>query len=258
MRLEGKIAVVTGAAHGIGKATARIFAAQGARLVIADRDLPAARLHANQISGQALAIEMDVANETSVQQAFAVVDEQLGRTDILINCAGIAVGGAVHETSSEAWERVLRVNLEGIFFCSREAVNRMRISGSGAVIHVSSVQGMIGLPGWAAYAAAKGAIIALTRQMAVEYAKDGIRVNAICPGAIDTELLANSTGERERLGAPDPAAGRKQAAGGLCPLGRLGNPDEIGTAALFLASDDSSYVTGHSLVVDGGMTVAGK
>ncbi|MAG36099.1 MAG: short-chain dehydrogenase [Dehalococcoidia bacterium] len=257
MRLAGKVAIVTGAAHGIGEATAAAFASEGARIVIADRDVPAARALAGRIGKNALAVETDVGQEGSVRRLFAAVSEQVGPSDILVNCAGIAVGGAVDETSREAWQRVLQVNLESIFLCSREAVRQMRESGGGAIINIASVQGLVGLAGWSAYAASKGGIIALTRQMAVEYAADGIRVNAICPGAIDTALLANSAAEREQLAASDPAAGRTQAAARMCPLGRVGRPEEVATAALFLASDEASYVTGHSLVVDGGHTAAG-
>ena len=259
-RLEGKVALITGAAHGIGRATALLFAREGAAVVVADRDVKAGGVAADEIidaGGRALYVYTDVAQDGDIHRAIHEAELRWGGLDILVNNAAIAVGAEVHETTPELWQRVQDVNLHGVYRGCRDGVRAMLRRGGGAIVNVASVQGMFGFHGWAAYAASKGGVIALTRQMAVAYADRNIRVNAVCPGPISTAILEHGASERAALELPaiDTEAVRRRER--VPPVGRSGRPEEVAACILFLASDEASYVTGHCLVVDGGLTAAG-
>ncbi len=255
-RLEGRVAIVTGGASGIGAATVELFAKEGAVVVIADRLAEAAERvaeRARQAGGRALAVQCDVAEEESVIVMVRRAAQECGRPTVLFNNAGVDLGGTVANTTPERWQRTLDVNLSSVYRCSREVLPHMIAAGGGSIVNTSSVQGLYGFPSYAAYATSKAGIIGLTRQMAIDVARHQIRVNAICPGAIATPLAENT----KRLESAYPI----QPEGPLppdqaerpAPLG-IGKPEHIAAAALFLASDDAAYITGHSLVVDGGMS----
>jgi|DewCreStandDraft_5_1066085.scaffolds.fasta_scaffold00263_45 NAD(P)-dependent dehydrogenase (short-subunit alcohol dehydrogenase family) len=259
-RLEGKVAVITGAAYGIGRATAVLFAQEGAAVVVADRDVEAGGATADEIieaGGRALYVYTDVAQDGDIQRAIHEAELRWGGLDILVNNAAIGVGAAVHETPPELWQRVLDVNLAGVYRGCRDGVRALLRRGGGTIVNVASVQGMFGFHGWAAYAASKGGVIALTRQMAVEYADRNIRVNAVCPGPIETAILAHGEAERVALGLPPLQTEAAQRRERVPPMGRSGRPEEVAQCILFLASDEASFVTGHCLVVDGGLTAQG-
>jgi NAD(P)-dependent dehydrogenase (short-subunit alcohol dehydrogenase family) len=248
-RLAGKVALVTGAASGIGSATARRFASEGA--VVAGFDLGAegdARWQeAVAISGGSTLAALDVRDEAGVAAAVAAVVTRHGRVDVVVNSAGVAGGGPVHLLDVGEWQRVLDVNLKGTMLVCKHALPVMLAQRSGAIVNVASVEGLEGCEGGSAYNASKGGVVLLTRNMAIDYARMGIRVNAVCPGFIETPMLAGV------LGLPEMAeqlARIREAH----QLGRLGKPEEIAAAILFLASDDASFVTGQALAVDGGYT----
>ena len=251
-RVEGKVAVVTGGASGIGRATARRLAAEGARVGIADVDEAGGQAVAAAIrdaGGDAFFRRTDV---RSLADLEAVLDEAIqrhGRLDVLVNNAAVAIAGAAGEMAEDDWARTLDVNLTGVWRGMRAAIPRMLARGGGSIVNLSSVQGHVGFVGWAAYAAAKGGVDALTRQAAVEYAASGIRVNAVVPGTIATEM-------NEKI-MRESADGDTVLAGWLAmhPIGRIGQPAEVAAAIVFLASDDASFITGESLRVDGGMVV---
>jgi NAD(P)-dependent dehydrogenase (short-subunit alcohol dehydrogenase family) len=240
-RLEGKVCVVTGAASGIGAETARLFAAEGAR--VAGVDL------APDAAGE-LAIQADVADEAQVEAAFARVREELGRIDVLMNNAGINPpdDGSVLETPLENWQRVQDVNVTGVFLCCKHGIPHLLEAGGGSVINVASFVATMGAAiSQISYTASKGAVLSLSRELGVEFADRAVRVNALCPGPVNTPLL-------EELFAADPDRAAKRLV--HIPMGRFGEPAEIAKAALFLASDDSSYVTASTFLVDGGLSAA--
>jgi NAD(P)-dependent dehydrogenase (short-subunit alcohol dehydrogenase family) len=240
-RLEGKVCVVTGAASGIGAETARLFAAEGAR--VAGVDL------APDAAGE-LAIQADVADEAQVEAAFARVREELGRIDVLMNNAGINPpdDGSVLETPLENWQRVQDVNVTGVFLCCKHGIPHLLEAGGGSVINVASFVATMGAAiSQISYTASKGAVLSLSRELGVEFAVRAVRVNALCPGPVNTPLL-------EELFAADPDRAAKRLV--HIPMGRFGEPAEIAKAALFLASDDSSYVTASTFLVDGGLSAA--
>lgn len=247
----GKTALVTGAGSGIGAAITRRLAGAGAGVVLFDCDLGAAQGVASTLPRQtrSLVAGGDVACEAEVQSAVARTIEVFGRIDVLVNCAGVFESGSVVEMSREAWDRVLRVNLEGVRLCCRWALPHMR--RGGAVLNISSIDALVSYAGSAAYDVSKAAVLALTRAMAIDYGKHGIRVNALCPGYTITPLLEKYFRTRS-----DPARAR-QAVTERHPLGRMGTPDEIAQAACFLVSDAASFITGTCLVVDGGLTACG-
>jgi NAD(P)-dependent dehydrogenase (short-subunit alcohol dehydrogenase family) len=240
-RLEGKVCVITGTASGIGAASARLFAEEGARVVGIDLDAAA--------EGE-LTIEADVSDEDQVRAAFARAVGELGRIDVLMNNAGInpTDDGSVLETSLEAWQRVQDVNLRSVFLCCKHGIPHLLESGGGSVINVSSFVAVMGAAvSQGSYTASKGAVLSLSRELGVEFANRGVRVNALCPGPVNTPLL-------EELFATDPERAAKRLV--HIPMGRFGEAEEIATAAVFLASDDSSFVTATSFIVDGGLSSA--
>jgi len=256
MRLNGKVAIVTGAAHGIGRATAELFARQGATVVLADRDAQAGQDGARDIAssgGRAAFLAADVSVDADVVQMVAATVERWGGLDVLVNNAGVAIPGSVVGTEPARWQRALDVDLASVYRTCRAAIPCLIERGGGAVVNVASLQGMYGWPGWAAYAAAKAGIIGLTRQMAVEYADCGIRVNAVSPGGIATELGVN-TARLEPGFAPAPAPASAVPDAAPSPRSRLrspGRPLDVAFAILFLASDEAAHISGQNLVVDG-------
>lgn len=247
MKLEDKVAIVTGAASGIGAAAARLFAAEGARVALVDRDRAGLDRLAGEIAG-ALAIEADVGHDGQARDGVARVLEHWGRIDVLMTAAGISLGGTVDAIDEAAWDRTFAVNVKGTFLWVHHAIKPMIAARSGAIVTVGSQLAQSSLGGNAAYVASKGAIASFTKTIAVDHARQGIRVNALMPGVIDTPMPARSL---QRQADPEAAhAFWKQRH----PMGRIGQPEEVAKAALFLASGDSSFVTGTLLFVDGGWT----
>jgi len=249
LSLKGKAALITGGASGIGRATALLFAREGASISIADIDQNNGRAVAQSIcerGGRAVYIPCDVTKADHCEETIKQTVRQLGDLNILVNNAGIIRRASVTETEEEAWDRVMAVNVKSVFLLSKYAIPHMAEGGGGVVINIASGWGLAGGPRAAAYCASKGAVILLTKAMAIDHGKDNIRVNCVCPGDTDTALLHE---EARQLGESiEPF--RERAA--LRPLKRIGQPEEIAHAALYLASEASSFVTGTSLVVDGG------
>jgi NAD(P)-dependent dehydrogenase (short-subunit alcohol dehydrogenase family) len=249
LALSGKSALITGAASGIGRAIAELFAHQGAAVCLVDLDASAAQAVAESIrglGGTAIAFPADVSRAEDCQGAVQA-SLGLGRgLHVVVNDAGVIRRASVVSTSEEDWDRVMAVNLKSVFLMSRLAIPHLRTSGSGVIINISSGWGLIGGPRAAAYCASKGAVVQLTRAMAIDHGSEGIRVNCICPGDTDTPMLHQ---EARELGEVEEAFLR---AATHRPLQRVGSPSEIARAALFLASDASSFITGTALVVDGG------
>ncbi len=251
-RLEDKVAVITGGGSGIGRVAATIFADEGARVVVADvvsEQAESAVADIVSAGGAATPFTVDVSDEVQVQAMVRTAVETYGGLHVLFNNAGIFPDddGGILDTPPDTWQRVLEVNLKGVWLGCRAAVPAMLESGGGSIVNVASFVALMGAAtAQIAYTASKGGVLALTRELAVEYARRGIRANSICPGPIETPLLA------ELLA--DPA--RRQRRLVHIPIGRFGRPEEIAKAALFLASDDASFVTGSALVVDGGITAA--
>jgi len=253
MRLDNRVALITGGAKGIGAGIAERFMDAGAAVVIFDIDGEGARRMAAGLCarGRALPFEGDVSNEEHVRAAVEHTISELGRLDILVNNAGIEVPGTMPEYSSAQWDRQLGVNLKGAFLFAKYAIPHMRGRG-GAVVNISSVHAFASYAGSAAYDASKAGLLALTRTLALDHGGEGIRVNAICPGYIDTPMT-----EEWLASVPDREATMRQVLS-FHPLGRIGTPRDIAEATLFLASDAASFISGASLVVDGAMTVAGR
>jgi NAD(P)-dependent dehydrogenase (short-subunit alcohol dehydrogenase family) len=252
MRLGNRVALVTGGAAGIGAGIAERFAEAGASVAILDVNGKAARAHASRLGdkGPALAIEGDVASEDAARRAVEQTVAHFGALDVLVNNAGIEVSGPIASLNSEAWDRQLAVNLKGAFLLCKHAIPRMQGRG-GAIINISSVRAFVSYPGGAAYDSSKAALIAFTRALALDHGKDGIRVNAICPGYVDTPMT-----EEWLKTVPDRNETMRQVLA-VHPLGRIGTPRDIAEVALFLASDAAGFITGTALVVDGGMSAAG-
>jgi NAD(P)-dependent dehydrogenase (short-subunit alcohol dehydrogenase family) len=251
MRFRGQVAVVTGAAAGIGQATALAFTQEGAAVVIVDRDEDQAEIVAGDIQaqgGDVLVVPTDIAHEVEVQRMVESVTSHWGRLDILVNNAGIYYQADVVDTPTEVWNNVLAVNLSGAFLCTKYAVPAMLQGGGGVVVNVASEAGLVGIQGQVAYNVSKGGMIALTRSCAVDLAGRGVRVNCVCPGTTDTPLVREAVSR-----APDPAAARRTLEQ-IRPLDRLGKAEEIAAAILYLASREAGYATGAILSVDGGYT----
>ncbi len=252
-RFEKRVAVITGAGSGIGQATALQLASEGARVVVGDYNLEAAQetvARINQADGQPQAAACKV-NVTSAAEAEALINftlETFGRLDILINNAGIGVPGTVLTTSEDDWDRIMAVNVKGIFQCSRYAIPRMIEQGGGTIVNVSSIAAIVAVVDRAAYGASKGAVLSLTKAMAADHVKDNIRVNCVCPGTIDTPWV-----DRMVASYDDPEEARRKMVARQ-PVGRLGTPDEIAGAILYLASDQAGFATGSALILDGGFT----
>jgi NAD(P)-dependent dehydrogenase (short-subunit alcohol dehydrogenase family) len=241
-RLDGKVCVVTGTASGIGAESARLFAAEGARVVGIDLDGSGA-------VGE-LTIEADVADESQVRAAFERIGAELGRIDVLMNNAGInpTDDGSVLDTELSAWQRVQDVNLRSVFLCCKYGIPHLVAAGGGSVINVASFVATMGAAvSQISYTASKGAVLSMSRELGVEFAHHGVRVNALCPGPVNTPLL-------KELFAKDPDRAAKRLV--HIPMGRFGEADEIAKAALFLASDDSTFVTASTFMVDGGLSGA--
>ncbi|MGH9815130.1 MAG: SDR family NAD(P)-dependent oxidoreductase [Candidatus Acidiferrales bacterium] len=250
-RLAGKVAFVTGAGTGIGRACAELFAREGARVTLAGRrrePLESAVRAIREAGGEALAVPCDVTQAMHVEQAIAATVSRFGRLDVLVNNAGALLVASAAETSEEEWDRLMDVNLKGAFLVSREAVKQMRGDGGGAIVNIGSVLGLVAMPKRAAYAASKGGLVLLTKAMAIDHAAEGIRVNCICPSIVDTELVQGLFATQ-----PDPEAARRARAQAI-PLGRFGQPVDVAQLAVFLASDESSWITGAAIPVDGGLT----
>jgi 3-oxoacyl-[acyl-carrier protein] reductase len=248
MRLPGRVAAITGGALGIGRATARLFAEEGARVALGDVQLEAAEAVAGEIrerGGRAIAIALDVGDASSVQAYVERVVAELGRLDVMFANAGISHYAPFLDHPEAQWHRVLRVNLTGVFLCCQIAARQMVKQGGGRIIATASINGFRGVENLVGYNVAKAGVIELTRTMAVELAEHHITVNAIAPAQIDTRLTR---------GLPEEARRRRVE---RIPLGRFGEVDEVASVALFLASDDASYVTGHTLAVDGGYLAGG-
>lgn len=251
-RLQGKVALITGAGSGIGRATAVLFGREGARLVLMDLHRKTAEETAEMAraaGAQATAVAGDVSKSDDAQAAVETAIRQFGRLDILHNNAAVDLRHRLHETDEETWDRSIDVNLKGTFLLCRFALPKMMEQGGGSIVNCSSLSGIIGVRRNAPYSASKGGVIAMTRQIAVDYARYNIRANCYCPGSVGTEMF-----ERLIEKFPDPEGTRKKAIEAI-PLGRVAKPEEIAQTVLFLASDESSFVTGATLVVDGGLSI---
>ena len=247
VRLKDKVAIITGAASGIGKATAKLFAEHGAKVVVADIDKDGGSQTVTQIQNggnEAIFVETDVTLKVDTEKMVAQTVETYGKLDILFNNAGIAMRLPVAELPEEDWHRCLDVNLTGVFLCAKAAIPAMQKNGCGSIINMSSIYGVVGADVRAAYVASKGGVTNLTRGMALDYAQDNIRVNCICPGFVETPLVAGVIKTPEEY----------QTLADKHPMCRLGQPEEIAYGALYLASDESAFVTGIALPIDGGYT----
>ena len=240
-RLSNKVCVITGAASGIGEETAELFAAEGATVVGVDIEPRA---------NGALSLQVDITDEDQVNAMYARVRQELGRIDVLFNNAGInpTDDGSVLDTALDAWQRVQNVNLRGVFLCCKHGIPHLLDAGGGSVINTASFVALMGAAvSQISYTASKGGVVALSRELGVEFARRGVRVNALCPGPVNTPLL-------QELFAADPDKAARRLI--HVPMGRFAEPSEIARAALFLASDDSSYVTASTFLVDGGLSAA--
>jgi NAD(P)-dependent dehydrogenase (short-subunit alcohol dehydrogenase family) len=248
MRFRERVLVATGAGSGIGAAAARQFCAEGGRVAILDHDRARAQAVAEQCPGS-IALGCDVSDEAAVALAINAAVDELGRIDGVLNCAGHVVIASVEETTLEAWGRIMAVHATGTFLICRAAIPHLRAAGGGSIVNLSSIGALVGRPRNAAYAAAKGAILALSRQMAVDLAPDGIRVNVVAPGPVRTAM---TEGFAAAKGLDWDEGSRAMAAG--IPLGRVGTAEEAAGAILFLLSQDAAFITGTHIVTDGGLT----
>ena len=247
-RLDGKVAVITGGCSGIGLATARRFALEGGTVVIGDLDTAGGPAIADELGG--LFVECNVTDKDQVDGLFAAAKSSYGRVDVAFNNAGISPpdDDSILETGLDAWERVLRVNTTSVYLCCKYAIEQMRAGGGGSIINTASFVAVMGsATSQISYTASKGGVLAMSRELGVQFAREGIRVNALCPGPIATPLLME-------LFAKDPERAARRLV--HVPMGRFGQPEEIAAAVAFLASDDASFITASSFVVDGGITGA--
>jgi NAD(P)-dependent dehydrogenase (short-subunit alcohol dehydrogenase family) len=248
-RLDGKVAVITGAGGGMGREAALLFCEEGARVCVADVDAEAAEKTAAD-AGDAFAIAVDVAESESVREMYEQTAARYGGIDVLYNNAGISPSDddSILVTEPDAWQRVQDVNTKGVYLCCKHGIPHLQKRGGGSIINVASFVALVGAAtSQISYTASKGAVLSLSRELAVQFAREGIRVNALCPGPVETPLLLRIFGD-------DPAAYERRRI--HLPMGRLAKPREIVNAALFLASDESSYVNGATFLVDGGLTAA--
>jgi len=251
-KFDGKVVLITGAASGIGAATARRFASEGAHLMLADVNEEGMASLAKELGGGSRESETvavhptDVADREQVEALTRATVERFGRLDVVFNNAGIAAYGKTPDLDPETWHRTLAVDLHSVFYGCRAAIPFLREAGGGVIVNTASMSGLYGDYGLAAYNAAKGAVVNFTRTLAIDHAREGIRANCVCPGAIDTALTAGLRA--------NPAVMREYER--LIPMGRMGKADEIASVVTFLASDDASYLTGAAIVIDGGITAA--
>ena len=249
MRLEKKVAIITGAKSGIGFATAFRFAAEGAKVVVADiRDAEQETRRITKVGAEALFFQVDVSNESQVNSLIEKTLAAYGCVDVLVNNAGIELAKKVTNTTEAEWDRLMEVNLKGVFLCSKAAIPVMQCQGGGIIVNVASELGLVGGTEIAAYCASKGGVVQLTKAMAIDHVGDRIRVNCVCPGPVATPLLeaiieASSDPEQERRSIVEKTL-----------LKRVGRPEEIANVILFLASEEASYMTGSVVVVDGGLS----
>ena len=248
MRLAGMKSVVTGGASGIGAATARRFAAEGAQVCILDRDVATAQALAEELGSEHFALELDVRFEAAVEQAAADVYARWEAVDVLVNNAGSELNKTYNETTVEEWDKVLDTDLKGPWLLCKHFVPPMVERGAGSVINISSLNGLVGFPLSTAYGSAKGGLVVFTRDMAIELATTGVRINCVCPGVIETPMMERWT---DLMPDKDDA---KAMVRGVMPIGRMGTADEVAGAVLFFASPDSSLCQGAVLSVDGGFT----
>ena len=249
-RLDGKVCVITGAGGGMGREAAIVFTAEGAKVCVADLNEELAEETVSLCSGDSFSLRANVAVEDDVKHAYAATAERFGGIDVLYNNAGIspADDASVLDTSVDAWQRVQDVNTKGVFLCCKHGIPHLLERGGGSVINVASFVAILGAAtSQISYTASKGAVLAMSKELGVQFAREGVRVNALCPGPVETPLLLAIFGD-------DPSAFKRRQV--HWPTGRLGKPREIVNAALFLASDESSFVTGAAFVVDGGLTAA--
>lgn len=245
---KDKVALVTGSTFGIGKATAIAFAKAGAKVVCADwEDDQETVSTIKKNGGQAIFIKCDVSDEASVKATVKAAVDTFGRLDFAFNNAGIeGVPSSTHEGTNENWDRTLGINLSGTWYCMKHEIEQMLKQGSGAIVNNASIAGLVGFQGTAAYVASKHGVVGLTKAAALDYAKQGIRINVVCPGVIKTPMIDRFTGNNKAV--------EEQFVAGK-PIGRIGQPDEVADAVLWLCSDASSFIIGHALPVDGGWVV---
>ncbi len=247
MRLKGKTALVTGGSRGIGAACSVLFATQGAKVAICDvleKEAQKVIATIDQLGGDAFYIELDVSNENHWKDAIDTIINRYSTIDVLVNNAGIAALGNVEETTTQSWNEIMAVNATGVFLGTRSVIPVMRDSGKGSIINISSTAGLVGSTLYTAYHASKGAVRLLTKATAIQYAKENIRVNSVHPGPVISEMSNHLLGPK----------GNRTKRLSQVPLGRFGNPEEIAQGVLYLASDESSFVTGSELIIDGGFT----
>ena len=248
MRLGDKICIITGGGSGIGRAACLLFAGEGARVVVADKAGDAAERVAAEAGNGAWSLQVDVASSRSVQAMIAATLQRFGRIDVLVNNAGYGIAGSVVETSEDDWDRLMGVNVNGVFYGCKHVIPAMRDQGGGVIVNTASVVASVGIRDRAAYCASKGAVAALTRAMALDHVGDGIRINCVAPGTIDSPYFSDILARSEHAADLRRQLEARQA------MNRLGRPEEIAAGMLFLASDESSFMTGAMLTIDGGMT----
>ncbi len=247
MRLDGKVALITGGAKGQGATEARLFSKEGASVVIADileTEGRALQAEINEMGGTAEFVNLDVTSSKHWGNAIDTAVKRFGKLNVLINNAGIYSRTTIEDTTEEEWDRIMEVNAKGVFLGMKYAVPAMRSAGGGSIVNISSTAGLVGSPRGSAYPTSKGGVRILTKALAIQHAKDGIRANSIHPGPIDTDMIADNIGTPEGLAASVSRV----------PMGRVGTVEDVAYGALFLASDESSFMTGSELVIDGGVT----
>jgi meso-butanediol dehydrogenase/(S,S)-butanediol dehydrogenase/diacetyl reductase len=250
-RLEGKVSLITGAGSGIGQAMAVLFAREGSKVAVADISAEGGQETVRRIrdeGGEAEFFQVDVSSAEQVRRMVDAVIARFGRIDILCNNAGIGVAATVVDTTEEDWDRVINVDLKGVFLGCKYVIPHMLRQGGGVIVNTASVAGMVGVLNRAAYCAAKAGVIGLTKSIAVDFVTKGIRANCVCPGTVETPWIDKILAQQ-----PDPVAERQRMIERQ-PMGRMGKPEEIAAAALYLASDEAAFVTGTELVIDGGLT----